>query len=1319
VVPSSGSLVAAYNFDQGSGTFLTDVSGNGNNGIISNAQWTSTGKYGGALSFNGSTNSLVTIPNASMLDFSQGMTLEAWVDPTSLQSPDNGVCAALSKEDLSAASGISYSLYAANGNGAPPAGHVLVNGSDQSAQAASALPLNQWTFLATTFNGSTLKMYVNGNLVSTQTVSGSITETNDPLTIGGDALGAMFTGQIDNVRIYNFAESGSAIRWDMNTAVTGKSSTQPTVTSVSPANGATNVSASTSVTATFNQQLDPNTVNTNTVKLLDPSGNVVPAAVSYNPSNRTVILTPNSSLNANTTYTFTMLGGSSGVKDYAGHQMASTFTSTFTTATPPPPTANAGPNESGNEGTGITFAGSASGGSGTLTYQWNFGDNSTASGTLTPTHTYNEAGTYTATLTVTDSLGRSSSSSDTVTVKDVTPTANAGGAYSANEGTAIAFTGSGTDSPADTSAGLQWSWTFGDSGTSTVQNPTHTYNEAGTYTATLTITNADGLTATSIATVTVSEVTPTANAGGPYSGTANTAIAFSGSATDSPADTTAGFQWSWTFGDGGTSTLQNPTYNYTTAGTYTVTLTVTDADGLTATSTTTASVSSSVPPPPPSGYIVTNYLKIPDFGANPTIVSVKSGNWSDPTVWSLGRTPIAGDVVDINPGTTVTYDVNDATDSVPLNTVEIKSTATLTFRTDINTQICVGNFLVLPGGTLQVGTAANPIAANVHANIDIANQALNTTLDPSQFGTGLIVLGNVTMHGTAKTPYATLSQEAHAGDTVLHFASPVTGWQVGDEIVVPDTQELSATGVTGPAYVPQWEQLTITSVSADGLTVTLSAPLQYNHLGAHDVQGNLQYLPQVTNIDRNIMVESQSFTGTRGYTLFTQNANVDVEYAGFCELGRTINATADNTTYDSSGNVTHIGTNQSDRYAMTVLDLIGPSTPQANGYQFTFIGNAVDNDGDGNPNSPTNIQWGLAVNNSYYGLIQNNVVWSVAGVGMGVEGGTASYNKFDGNFVANVTGTGRFSDQQLQGDGFYFGNPNNYVTNNIATDINGSGTLPFSYGFDVDASYVGTVTVAAYQGADPSVAGQGTSINMNDTALLQFAGNEVYGATPMGLTLWWIGTFGEDFYTNAPTSVVENFVAWNFCNKGLYSYPINNVVIDHMVLLDDVSQLSNPNSLVFGIMTGDYMARNLVIQNCNIQGTEQGILAPYMVGRVPQMNTTTIQNCYLDNTINIKIKAPFSTNGDNGLSPSTINISNITFAQPPQLPASWEYNIYMDSSSIDSVNVNIPQYVYVTNYNGIVGSNYQLFYTQTPSPTGPLPPNATTMQWIDGYVLPD
>ena len=157
--------------------------------------------------------------------------------------------------------------------------------------------------------------------------------------------------------------------------------------------------------------------------------------------------------------------------------------------------------------------------------------------------------------------------------------------------------------------------------------------------------------------------------------------------------------------------------------------------------------------------------------------------------------------------------------------------------------------MVLQGGELDIGTQANPIPSNLTATVVWVNQSLNTTLDPEQYGNGLIVLGTMNTYGAVKVPYVTLSQNANAGDTVLYLATPATGWQVGDKLQLPDTRQLDAGYINGN-YTIEYESMTIQSISADGLTITLTAPLQYDHLGAYDINGVLQYLPQVVDMTR-------------------------------------------------------------------------------------------------------------------------------------------------------------------------------------------------------------------------------------------------------------------------------------------------------------------------------------------------------------------------------------------------------------------------------------------------------------------------------------
>jgi len=166
------------------------------------------------------------------------------------------------------------------------------------------------------------------------------------------------------------------------------------------------------------------------------------------------------------------------------------------------------------------------------------------------------------------------------------PVADAGGDRSGDEGQEITFDGSGSYDP-DGSI-VSYTWDFGDGTTATGQTVTHAYADNGAYTVTLTVKDNNGATDTDTVTATISNVPPTADAGGPYSGYAGQEITFTGSATD-PGDDT--LTYTWDFGDGTTATGQTVTHVYNTPGEYTVTLTVEDDDGGVGTDTTTASIS--------------------------------------------------------------------------------------------------------------------------------------------------------------------------------------------------------------------------------------------------------------------------------------------------------------------------------------------------------------------------------------------------------------------------------------------------------------------------------------------------------------------------------------------------------------------------------------------------------------------------------------------------------------------------------------------------------------------------------------------------------
>jgi RHS repeat-associated protein len=123
--------------------------------------------------------------------------------------------------------------------------------------------------------------------------------------------------------------------WNIQLEVETDPAGPPTVASVSPAEGATNVNANANVTVTFSKAMDAATVNGSTVELRDPGNALVPATVSYNAASFTATLDPSaSSLAAGVTYTARVRGGSTDprVKDLAGNALAADKTWTFTTS---------------------------------------------------------------------------------------------------------------------------------------------------------------------------------------------------------------------------------------------------------------------------------------------------------------------------------------------------------------------------------------------------------------------------------------------------------------------------------------------------------------------------------------------------------------------------------------------------------------------------------------------------------------------------------------------------------------------------------------------------------------------------------------------------------------------------------------------------------------------------------------------------------------------------------------------------------------------------------------------------------------------------
>ncbi|GEM_PF-789751 len=179
----------------------------------------------------------------------------------------------------------------------------------------------------------------------------------------------------------------------------------------------------------------------------------------------------------------------------------------------------------------------------------------------------------------------------------------------------------------DASSGeiTSWSWDFGDGSTSGAQNPSHQYTTAGTYTVALTVTGPGGSdTKTKTDYITVYAPITADFSGTPTSGDAPLTVNFTDA---SSGDVTT---WSWDFGDGGTSSTQNPSHQYTTAGTYTVSMTASnscDSDTKTKTDYITVTEPSGNPP-------VADFSASPTSGTAPLLVTFTDQSTNNPTGWN-------------------------------------------------------------------------------------------------------------------------------------------------------------------------------------------------------------------------------------------------------------------------------------------------------------------------------------------------------------------------------------------------------------------------------------------------------------------------------------------------------------------------------------------------------------------------------------------------------------------------------------------------------------------------------------------------------------
>jgi len=397
----------------------------------------------------------------------------------------------------------------------------------------------------------------------------------------------------------------------------------------------------------------------------------------------------------------------------------------------------------------------------------------------------------------------------------------------------------------------------------------------------------------------------------------------------------------------------------------------------------------------------------------PLVRSAQSGLWSAPATWEGGKVPGSGVRVQVRSGHTVTYDVKS---EQVIRSIHVGGT--LHFAHDKDTRLDVGLLKIQPGDdasengfdceahmtepdpklplpALEVGMPNQPIDAKHTALIRLT---MVDGLDKESCPAIVCCGGRWDIHGTPLSrTWVKLGGDVKKGDSSVTLAEGVTGWRVGDRIIVTATKHDYKTIST--------EQRLIKAI--DGLKLDLDQPLDNDHLGSG------LYRAEVANLTRNAVVESADPKGERGHTMYHRYSAGSIGYAEFRHLGK-------------EGVL--------GRYSIH-YHLVGNTMRGS-----SVIGASVWDSGN---------RW-ITIHGTNYLVVRDCVGYGSIGHGYFMEDGTEVYNVLDRNLAVNARRGKRLPKQVLpfdanDGAGYWWANSLNTFTRNVSAE-NGQ------YGFRYEAT---------------------------------------------------------------------------------------------------------------------------------------------------------------------------------------------------------------------------------------------------------------------------
>lgn len=497
--------------------------------------------------------------------------------------------------------------------------------------------------------------------------------------------------------------------------------------------------------------------------------------------------------------------------------------------------------------------------------------------------------------------------------------------------------------------------------------------------------------------------------------------------------------------------------------------------------------------------------------------TARSGPWSSPETWKSGKVPAAGAKVLVREGHRVVYDVQS--DDV-IRCINIAGE--LVFARDRDTLLNVGLVKVQPGEeyseegfdcdhvpdelaaaarrpALEVGLPSEPIAAGHKAIIRLhAVEGLDKQSCPAIVACG----GRIDFHGAPLSrAWLKLGEDAAAGAETIKLAEKVTGWNVGDRILV------TATNIHGsPKELSETEERTIKAIEGDRLT--LDAPLKHAHRGSGEFRG------EVANLSRNVIVESADPDGVRGHTMYHFGSAGSLSYAEFRHLGKK----------DVLG-----------RYSLH-FHLCGDSMRGS-----SVVGCSIWD---------SHNRW-LTIHGTNHLVVRDNVGYQSVGHGYFLEDGTEVFNVLDRNLAVGARQGRRLPKQALpfdhnEGAGFWWANSLNTFTDNVAANCD-------RYGFRFEATQTSALKLTL---PVPQPDGSIKAVDIRTLPFVQFDGNEAHSSEGLyGINL------GEGVNRVGPDArhpfVVRNTKVWDI--HYAFRPQVPSLLVENMHLHRFVYGVYHPN----------------------------------------------------------------------------------------------------------------------------------------------------------------